>query len=254
MHESEKWKWSCSVLSDSQRTHGLQLTRLLRPWDFPGKSTGVGCHCLLHWKCLLHLKTSPDVEGGSPAGLVPGVPWTSGSGRSHPLHEAPGAVGLPCLVLSWLPLFLSRLHSYENGVFSAGCSLSLFHLCFVSVVFTLTGPCVIRLYSSRLEFIWLLASPLRWCCGSILCSLSGAPVLCDYLVAATPLLFFWTFFPVLLSLETLKVSIPVMSSRNVNQVNVLFNSVYYFNIQSALKILMRFFCPPPLFFVLSIQI
>ena len=26
---------------------GLQPTRLLRPWDFPGKSTGVGCHCLL---------------------------------------------------------------------------------------------------------------------------------------------------------------------------------------------------------------
>ena len=22
-------------------------TRLLHPWDFPGKSTGVGCHCLL---------------------------------------------------------------------------------------------------------------------------------------------------------------------------------------------------------------
>ena len=28
-------------------THGLQPTRLLHPWDFPGKSTGVGCHCLL---------------------------------------------------------------------------------------------------------------------------------------------------------------------------------------------------------------
>ena len=25
----------------------LQPTRLLCPWDFPGKSTGVGCHCLL---------------------------------------------------------------------------------------------------------------------------------------------------------------------------------------------------------------
>ena len=25
----------------------MQPTRLLRPWDFPGKSTGVGCHCLL---------------------------------------------------------------------------------------------------------------------------------------------------------------------------------------------------------------
>ena len=47
MHESEKWKWSLSVVSDSSRPHGLQPTRLLRPWDFPGKSTGVGCHCLL---------------------------------------------------------------------------------------------------------------------------------------------------------------------------------------------------------------
>ena len=47
MHESEKWKWSRSVVSDSLRTHGLQPTRLLCPWDFPGKSTGAGCHCLL---------------------------------------------------------------------------------------------------------------------------------------------------------------------------------------------------------------
>ena len=42
MHESEKWKWSRSVVSDPQRRHGLQPTRLLHPWDFPGKSTGVG--------------------------------------------------------------------------------------------------------------------------------------------------------------------------------------------------------------------
>ena len=34
-------------MSDSSRPHGLQPTRLLRPWDFPGKNTGVGCHCLL---------------------------------------------------------------------------------------------------------------------------------------------------------------------------------------------------------------
>ena len=46
MHKSEKWKWSCSVISDSLRPHGLQPTRLLHPWDIPGKSTGVGCHCL----------------------------------------------------------------------------------------------------------------------------------------------------------------------------------------------------------------
>ena len=47
MHESEKWKWSRSVVSDSSQPHGLQPTRLLHPWDFPGKSTGVGCHELL---------------------------------------------------------------------------------------------------------------------------------------------------------------------------------------------------------------
>ena len=47
MHESEKSKWSCLVVSDSSRPHGLRPTRLLSPWDFPGKSTGVGCHCLL---------------------------------------------------------------------------------------------------------------------------------------------------------------------------------------------------------------
>ena len=44
MHESEKWKWSHSVVSDSLRPHGRQPTRPLRPLDFPGKSTGVGCH------------------------------------------------------------------------------------------------------------------------------------------------------------------------------------------------------------------
>ena len=40
-------EWICLVVSHSLRPHGLQPTRLLHPWDFPGKSTGVGCHCLL---------------------------------------------------------------------------------------------------------------------------------------------------------------------------------------------------------------
>ena len=47
MHESKKWKWNCSVVSDSSQPHGLQPTRLLCPWDSSGKSTGVGCHSLL---------------------------------------------------------------------------------------------------------------------------------------------------------------------------------------------------------------
>ena len=45
--ESErKWKWSRSVVSDSLQPHGLHPTTLLCPWDFPGKSTGMGCHFL----------------------------------------------------------------------------------------------------------------------------------------------------------------------------------------------------------------
>ena len=57
---SKAWKWkvkgSCSVVSDSSRPHGLQPTRLLRPWDSPGRSTGVGYHCLLQEIQLVHPK------------------------------------------------------------------------------------------------------------------------------------------------------------------------------------------------------
>ena len=40
-------QFSHSVMSDSLRPQGLQPTRLLHPWDFPGKSTGVHCHLIL---------------------------------------------------------------------------------------------------------------------------------------------------------------------------------------------------------------
>ena len=33
-------QFSCSVVSDSLQPHGLQPTRLLCPWEFPGKSAG----------------------------------------------------------------------------------------------------------------------------------------------------------------------------------------------------------------------
>ena len=45
-------------MSDSSRPHELQPTRLLRPWDFPGKSTGVGCHCLLRKEMLAHVSSA----------------------------------------------------------------------------------------------------------------------------------------------------------------------------------------------------
>ena len=38
---------SLSVIFNSLRPHGLQPSRLLCPWDSPGKNTGVGSHSLL---------------------------------------------------------------------------------------------------------------------------------------------------------------------------------------------------------------
>ena len=35
------------VVSDSLWPQGLQPSRLLCPWDFPGKNIGVSCHFLL---------------------------------------------------------------------------------------------------------------------------------------------------------------------------------------------------------------
>ena len=37
---------SCLVVSNSLLPHGLLPTRLLCPWNSPGKNTGVGCHAL----------------------------------------------------------------------------------------------------------------------------------------------------------------------------------------------------------------
>ena len=62
---SNAWKWKVkvkSVVSYSSQPHGLQPTGLLRPRDFPGKSTGVGCHCLLRPKFSVHSKTEKKVN------------------------------------------------------------------------------------------------------------------------------------------------------------------------------------------------
>ena len=56
VQDSEKWKGSRSVVSDPQRPHGLQPTRLLHPWDFPGKSTGCN---LANFQCFKVLPWSP---------------------------------------------------------------------------------------------------------------------------------------------------------------------------------------------------
>ena len=50
-------------MSDSVRPHRWQPTRLPRPWDSPGKNTGVGCHFLL--QCM-EMKRESEVSQSCP--------------------------------------------------------------------------------------------------------------------------------------------------------------------------------------------
>ena len=111
------WKWSRSVVSDSSWSHGLQPTRLLRPWDFPGKSTGVGCHCLLRcYKAgipkLQYLM--PDNLGRADVVIVEisvSRSVLSNSLPPHGLYILPGSPIhgiLPARILKWVAISLSR--------------------------------------------------------------------------------------------------------------------------------------------------
>ena len=50
-------------MSNSVRPHRRQATRLPRPWDSPGKTTGVGCHFLL--QCM-KVKSESEVAQSCP--------------------------------------------------------------------------------------------------------------------------------------------------------------------------------------------
>ena len=52
-----------SVVSDSVQPYRWQPTRLPRPWDSPGKNTGVGCHFLL--QCM-KVKSESEVAQSCP--------------------------------------------------------------------------------------------------------------------------------------------------------------------------------------------
>ena len=54
---------SYSVMFDSLRPHVLYPVRLLCPWDYPGKNTGVGCHFLL--QCM-RVKSESEVAQSCP--------------------------------------------------------------------------------------------------------------------------------------------------------------------------------------------
>ena len=67
-------------MSNSVQPHRWQPTRLRRPWDSPGKNTGVGCPFLL--QCM---KVKVKVKSLSHVRLL-ATPWTAA-------HQAPPSMG-----------------------------------------------------------------------------------------------------------------------------------------------------------------
>ena len=123
-------------MSDFVRPHRQQPTRLPRPWDSPGKNTGVGCHFLL--QCL---KWKVKVKPLSRARLL-ATPWTAA-------HQAPPSMrfsrqeywsGCHCL-LRWGTLVLhnskmaSVLWELQNQIHLQADQLFMFYKGVIKTVF-----------------------------------------------------------------------------------------------------------------------
>ena len=54
--------FSRSVVSDSLQPPGLYPARLLCPWDFPGRNTGVGCHAFSKGPCMCVLSCFSHIQ------------------------------------------------------------------------------------------------------------------------------------------------------------------------------------------------
>ena len=88
-----------SVVSDSVQPQRWQPTRLPRPWDTPGKNTGVGCHFLL--QCM-KVKSESQVTQSGPTFSDPMDCSPPGS-SVHGILQARG--------LEWVPLQDIKCHS-----------------------------------------------------------------------------------------------------------------------------------------------
>ena len=85
-------------MSDSVRPHRWQPTTLPRPWDSPGKNTGVGCHFLLQG---MKVKSESEVAHVR----LFATPWTAA-------YQAPPSMGFfQARVLEWGAIAFSGLIS-----------------------------------------------------------------------------------------------------------------------------------------------
>ena len=71
-------------MSDSVQHHRRQPTRLLCPWDSPGKNTGVGCHFLLQ---SMKVKSESEVAQSCPT-LSDPMDWSLPGSSVHGIFQA----------------------------------------------------------------------------------------------------------------------------------------------------------------------
>ena len=90
-------------MSDSVRPHRRQPTRLSRPWESPGKNTGVGCHFLL--QCM-KVKSESEV---SQSYLTLSDPMDC-SLRGSSVHGT-----FQARILEWVAIFFSRVSSQSRN-------------------------------------------------------------------------------------------------------------------------------------------
>ena len=93
--------WVAAVVSDSVWPHRRQPTRLPRPWDSPGKNTGVGCHLLL--QCMKG-KSEGEVAQSCPTlpnSMDCSPPGSSARGTFQARVLEWGGPNPTCLVSSW---------------------------------------------------------------------------------------------------------------------------------------------------------
>ena len=141
-------------MSDSVRPHRRQPTRLPRPWDSPGKNTGVGCHFLLQCR---KVKSQSEVAQSCPTLLDPmdcSLPGSSSMGFSR--QEYWSGVPLPsprCLIDT-----VNLLHENQNFF---TCYIHFFHLT------SLHGTTIFiaETQTKSLNFIFysLLFQAFPWC-------------------------------------------------------------------------------------------
>ena len=144
-------------MSGSLRPHGLEPTRLLHPWNFAGKSTGVGCHFFL--------------QGIFPTqGSNPGLPH-----RRQTFYH-----------LSHLGSLQTLLHTSKNLL-----SISVSYL--FSVLFSLLQSIVQSSSPKSCEIVENKLILIMWFNNGMLARRHFCPWLTDLEIILVPIFLFWKY-------------------------------------------------------------